>query len=92
MSNEVQPQTKEIQSPWLTAEEAYKYLRLPSRKALYERVSRGLVPHHRDGGRLLFDRNEMDEAIRTGRNPIREMLESLQRPSAERKGGKRNGR
>jgi hypothetical protein len=58
-------------SPWMTAAEAATYLRLPSVKALYERVRRGDVKAHRLGARstknraaLRFHRTELDAALR----------------------------
>ena len=49
-----------IESPWLSAEQAAEYLAYPSRKALYEATRRGLIPVHRLGRRLLYNRNELD--------------------------------
>jgi excisionase family DNA binding protein len=51
-------------SEWLTAEEAMAYLRLPSRDALYQAVSRGQLPVHRMGRRLRFRRAELDARLR----------------------------
>jgi excisionase family DNA binding protein len=53
-----------VQSPWLTAEEAASYLRLPTVKALYQAVRRGEVPCHRRSKRtMLFHREELDRAL-----------------------------
>lgn len=49
-------------SPWLSADEAAAYLRLGSRKALYQRVRRGQIPAHRFGRTLRFRRDELDRA------------------------------
>ncbi len=45
---------------WLTAEEAAKYLRLPSVRALYKRVERGQVPARRWGRHYRFRRRDLD--------------------------------
>ncbi len=50
-------------SEWLTSEDAVAYLRLPSRDALYQAVSRGQVPVHRMGRRLRFRRSELDARL-----------------------------
>jgi hypothetical protein len=48
-------------TPWLSAPEATRYLRLPSVRALYQAVRRGWVPAHRFGPRQLrFHRLELD--------------------------------
>jgi excisionase family DNA binding protein len=49
--------------PWLTAEEAAEYLRLPSVRALYKRVERGQVPAHRWGRLFRFRRPELDALL-----------------------------
>ena len=51
------------QLTWLTADEVAQYLRLPSRKAVYEWVRRGLLPARRLGRRVLFNRAEVDDAL-----------------------------
>ena len=48
---------------WLTPEQAAGYLALPSRKALYQAVRRGLVPGHRLGRLLRFYRPELDRVL-----------------------------
>jgi excisionase family DNA binding protein len=48
--------------PWLTTLEAASYLRL-SPEALRARVRRGTIPAHRDGHRLLFHRDELDQHL-----------------------------
>ena len=53
---------------WLTADEAARYLGLPSRRALYMAIRRGQVPVHRLGRRMRFDARELDAALR-GRGP-----------------------
>jgi excisionase family DNA binding protein len=49
--------------PWLTADEAAAYLRLPSRRALYKRVERGQVRAHRWGRQLRFHRRDLDALL-----------------------------
>jgi excisionase family DNA binding protein len=57
-----------IETPWLTAEEAAAYLKLPTVKALYQLVRRGIVPARRLGLRTMrFTREELDEALRAPR-------------------------
>ena len=48
--------------PWLTTLEAAQYLRL-SPEALRARARRGTIPAHRDGQRLLFHREELDQCL-----------------------------
>jgi len=48
---------------WLDADEAYRYLSLPSRKALYQAVRRGQLPVHRLGKRMRFNRAELDDVL-----------------------------
>lgn len=48
---------------WLTPDQAARYLALPSRKALYQAVRRGLVPGHRLGRLLRFYRPELDRVL-----------------------------
>jgi excisionase family DNA binding protein len=51
-------------TPWLSAPEATRYLRLPSVRALYQAVRRGWVPAHRFGPRQLrFHRLELDRVL-----------------------------
>jgi excisionase family DNA binding protein len=50
-------------SPWLTANEAAAYLRLPSARALYKRVERGHVRAHRWGRQLRFHRRDLDALL-----------------------------
>ena len=47
----------ELASPWMTREEAAKYLRLPYSRLKKDRT----VPCHRDGGRVLYFRPELDQ-------------------------------
>jgi excisionase family DNA binding protein len=50
-------------SPWFTADEAARYLRLPSRRALYKRVERRQVRAHRWGRQLRFHRRDLDALL-----------------------------
>lgn len=43
-------------SPWLTRAEAAEYLRLPVSRLEKDR----LIPAHKDGGRVLYHRDELD--------------------------------
>lgn len=49
-------------SPWLNVDEAAEYLRC-TRKRIYDLVSQSRLPVHRDGSRLLFRREELDEYV-----------------------------
>jgi excisionase family DNA binding protein len=56
--------TADVGSPWLNADQAAKYLALPSAKAIYEAVRRGEIPAHRLGERRLrFRRDELDALL-----------------------------
>lgn len=48
---------------WFTAEEAAAYLRLRSKKALYQRRARGQVKGHKWGGTLYFRRRDLDAVM-----------------------------
>jgi len=53
---------------WLAADQAVRYLGLPSRKALYQAVRRGQVPVHRLGTRRMrFRRAELDQLLERSR-------------------------
>jgi excisionase family DNA binding protein len=52
-------------SPWLTVSEAASYLRCPESR-LRKLVMLRAVPHHRDGRRVLFHREELDQYVRDG--------------------------
>ncbi|MFC1609707.1 helix-turn-helix domain-containing protein [Myxococcota bacterium] len=49
--------------PWLNADQAVRYLNLPSRKALYQAVRRGHIPARRLGKRLRFSALELDKVL-----------------------------
>jgi excisionase family DNA binding protein len=51
--------------PWLDVDGAAQHLACP-RSRVYALVSARRIPHHRDGSRLLFRREELDEWVRTG--------------------------
>lgn len=53
------------QRPWLDVGEAAEYIRCPKSR-IYALVSAGRLPHHKDGSRLLFRREELDNWIRLG--------------------------
>jgi excisionase family DNA binding protein len=48
----------------MTAAEAADYLRVPSPKALYQRVARGQVKAYRLGRGLRFRRRDLDQLMR----------------------------
>ncbi len=51
------------ESPWLTADQAWRYIGLPSIRALYQAIRRGSVPHYRYGRRLRFRKDELDAML-----------------------------
>ncbi len=55
----------EARSPWLTADEAAEYLRCAVSR-IRKLSSSGRIPKHRDGGRVLFRRDELDSFIAAG--------------------------
>ncbi|HOX46038.1 MAG TPA: helix-turn-helix domain-containing protein [Myxococcota bacterium] len=75
-------------SAWNTAEQASVYLGLPSRKALYQAVRRGLVPAHRIGRRLRFRVAELDRVLGVARTDqaIAESLPSIHRTAVSSAG------
>lgn len=52
-------------TPWLGVDAAARHLACP-RSRIYALVSARRIPHHRDGSRLLFRREELDDWVRTG--------------------------
>ena len=50
---------------WLDVGGAAKHLACP-RSRIYALVSAHRIPHHKDGSRLLFRREELDEWVRSG--------------------------
>ena len=51
--------------PWLDVGDAAEHLACP-RSRIYALVSARRIPHHKDGSRLLFRREELDEWVRLG--------------------------
>jgi len=47
-------------STWMSAPEAADYLRYPL-KRVYNLTAANAIPHHRQGGRLVFHRGELDD-------------------------------
>src|SRR5260370_1131454 len=47
-------------SPWLSAPEAAASLRFPL-KRVYTLTAATAIPHHRQGGRIVFHRGELDD-------------------------------
>lgn len=52
-------------SPWLTAPQAAGYLRCSVSRIRVLTLT-GELPHHRDGRRPLYNRDELDEFVRAG--------------------------
>ena len=55
----------ESAAPWLDVEGAAEHLACPCSR-IYALVSARRIPHHKDGSRLLFRAEELDEWVRTG--------------------------
>jgi excisionase family DNA binding protein len=53
-----------MESPYLNSREAMAYLRLTSMSSLYYLINEQRLPHLRRGGRLLFDRRDIDAWLR----------------------------
>ena len=62
-------------SPFVTVDEALKYLGVLSRSTLYRRVADGSIPSVRLGGRLLVKRRELEALAESGPNPMRQNAE-----------------
>ena len=52
-------------SPWLTAAEAARYLACPLSR-VRKLTSLGSLPSYRDGGRVLYHRDDLDAYVRSG--------------------------
>lgn len=52
-------------SPWVDAEGAATHLHTTKRR-VYSLAQQGRIPHYREGARLLFDRRELDQWLRSG--------------------------
>jgi excisionase family DNA binding protein len=61
----VNPRTADRVSPWLTAAQAADYLSC-SVSRIRTLTLTGELPHHRDGRRPLYHRDELDEYVRAG--------------------------
>lgn len=53
-------------SQWMTVEETCEYARI-SESSLYELMNRGVLKGYKLGGKRLFDRSQVDRAIRGGK-------------------------
>lgn len=60
----------------LSVAEAATFLNI-STQAVYTMVSRGIIPYHKPGKRLYFDRQDLEEWIRLGRISSRAIAPSL---------------
>ena len=54
-----------VDSPWLNAIEAAEYLRCPLSR-VRKLTMTGELPHGKDGRRVLYHRDQLDEYIRRG--------------------------
>jgi excisionase family DNA binding protein len=55
----------ERRSPWLTAEQAAEHIAAPLSR-VRKLTMTGELPHHRDGRRVLYRRDELDDFVRNG--------------------------
>jgi excisionase family DNA binding protein len=58
----------ETGSPWLNVKSAAAYLDWPAQR-LYKLTAQGAIPHYKQDGRLLFDRDELDQWLRQHAQP-----------------------
>lgn len=59
-----------VATEWMSTDEATEYLRLPSKRSLYELVRRDIVPAYRLGTQsLIFSKSDIDERIRSRQVP-----------------------
>ena len=66
--------TEVAASPYLTIDEAARYLRC-TRQRLYDLCSSGRLTRHKDGRRVLISRTELDAHLAAGgRSPIARLL------------------
>ncbi len=65
VAERIEPAQADAGSPWMDAERAADYIACGKRR-IYDLSSRGRIPVHRDGDRLLFHRAELDEWLRSG--------------------------
>lgn len=54
------------ESPWMKAEGAAEYIDAPVSR-IRKLTSKGEIPHHHEGGRVLYHREELDEFVRSGK-------------------------
>ncbi|HEU4973586.1 MAG TPA: excisionase family DNA-binding protein [Baekduia sp.] len=52
-------------SPWMSAEQAADYIAAPVSR-IRKLTMTGELPHHRDGRRVLYHRDELDRFVRQG--------------------------
>ena len=52
-------------SPWMTAEQAAEYIAAPVSR-VRKLTMTGELPHHRDGRRVLYHRDDLDAYVRAG--------------------------
>lgn len=64
MSAPRSPHRTPAPSEWMTSAEAAQYIRIPTVKALYQRVARGQVKSYRLGRQLRFRRGDLDSLMR----------------------------
>ena len=54
----------DVDSPWMTVDETFPYMRFPSAHALRQAVKRYGIPHIRRGVRLFFVKSEIDQFMK----------------------------
>lgn len=68
--------TEDTRDKRLSVSEAAAFLSI-SPQAIYTMVSRGVIPYHKPGKRLYFDRQDLEEWIRLGRKSSRTIAPTL---------------
>jgi excisionase family DNA binding protein len=53
-----------VETPYMNTREAMDYLRLTSPSSIYHLINEQRLPHLRRGGRLLFDKRDIDAWLR----------------------------
>jgi excisionase family DNA binding protein len=69
---------KTARSPWMSVPTAAAYLDWPCQR-LYKLTAQGAIPHYKQDGRLLFNRQELDRWLAEFRQPGGDWLNSENR-------------
>jgi excisionase family DNA binding protein len=85
-----QPEKKEMNGvkEIMNAEEAAAFLHM-AMPTLYEKTSKGILPHSKPGGKLLFNRRELEQWVRDGRIHTQQEVEQLANEQWRKLNGKK---